>query len=307
MTTRRHFLRHTSTAAAGTALLGNAVGARAALTDRYGVQLYTLRKVLPTKPAETMNALHAIGYREVEMLRAGLGSWGPAAKDAGLATPSMHIEAPVVTGEWAAHRTGPDADKFLPPPTYTIDSAIGEAKKHDIRFLVVAYLMQGERTTLDFYKRFADAMNRAGEKCNAAGISLCYHHHSFEYEALEGKRPMDLLVERFDPKKVGFEIDVFWLSVAGEDPVKTIRDLGPRVRLLHLKDKRQGTPNSFQEGQVKAEAFAEVGSGVVDFRGVLAAGRAVGVAHAFVEQDQTPGDPIASLRKSYGFLAGLKV
>ena len=118
---------------------------------------------------------------------------------------------------------------------------------------------------------------------------------------------MDLLVERFDPKKVGFEIDVFWLSIAGEDPAKTIRDLGPRVRLLHLKDKAKGTANSFQEGQVKPEAFAEVGSGVVDFPGVLAAGQAAGVAHAFVEQDQTPGDPLESLKKSYGYLAGLKV
>lgn len=308
MTTRRDFLRHASTAAAGTALLGMAVrSARAALTGRYGVQLYTLRNVLPTKPAETMKALYAIGYREVEMLRAGLVSWGPAAKDAGLAVPAMHIEAPVVTGEWAAWRTRPDADKFLPPPTYTIDSAIAEARKHDIRFLTVAYLMKDERTTLDFYKRFADAMNRAGEKCDAAGISLCYHHHAFEYEPLEGKVPMDVLVERFDAKKVGFEIDVFWVSIAGADPVKTIRDLGPRVRLLHLKDKAKGTVNLYQESQVKAEAFTEVGSGVVDFPGVLAAGKAAGVAHAFVEQDQTAGDPVDSLKKSYGYLAGLKV
>ena len=78
---------------------------------------------------------------------------------------------------------------------------------------------------------------------------------------------MDVLVERFDPKKVGFEIDVFWVSIAGVDPAKTIRDLGARVRLLHLKDKAKGTANSFQESQVKPEAFAEVGSGVVDFPG----------------------------------------
>jgi sugar phosphate isomerase/epimerase len=306
MTKRRDFLRHAATAAVGTAFAGVASRrAHAALPGSYGVQLYTLRNVLPTKPAETMSALHAIGYREVEMLRAGLASWGPAAKDAGLAVPAMHIEAPIVTGDWTAWRT-PGAEQFLPPSTYGIDAAIADAKKHDIRFLTVAYLMQAERTSLDFYRRFADAMTRAGEKCAAAGITLCYHHHSFEYEPLEGKLPMDLLVERFDRKKVGFEIDVFWVSIAGADPVKTIRDLGSRVRLLHLKDKTKGTANEFQERNVKAEAFAEVGSGVVDFAGVLAAGRAVGVAHAFVEQDQTPGDPVESLRKSYGFLAGLK-
>jgi sugar phosphate isomerase/epimerase len=239
------------------------------------------------------------------MLRPPLASWGPAALDAGLAIPGMHIEAPIVTGEWAVWRTRPEEER--PKATYTIDSAIADAKRYDMRFLTVPYLLQGERTTLDFYKRFADAMNRAGEKCHAAGLTLCYHHHAFEYEPLEGKVPMDLLVERFDAKKVGFELDVFWLSMAGVDPVKTIKDLGPRVRLLHLKDRAKGTPNAFQESQVKAEAFKEVGSGVVDIPGVLAAGRAAGVAHAFVEQDQTPGNPLDSLRKSFGYLAGLKV
>jgi sugar phosphate isomerase/epimerase len=91
------------------------------------------------------------------------------------------------------------------------------------------------------------------------------------------------------------------------DPAKTIRDLGARVRLLHLKDKAKGTPNSFQEGKVKPEAFTEVGSGALDIPAVLAAGRAAGVAHAFVEQDQTPGDPLDSLRKSYDYLAAQKV
>ena len=106
MTKRRDFLRHAATAAVGTAFAGVASRrAHAALSGSYGVQLYTLRNVLPTKPAETMNALHAIGYREVEMLRAGLASWGPAAKDAGLAVPTMHIEAPIVTGDWTAWKS----------------------------------------------------------------------------------------------------------------------------------------------------------------------------------------------------------
>jgi sugar phosphate isomerase/epimerase len=305
MTSRRDFLRNTSAAAAGAALALAGRPARAALSGQYGVQLYTLRNVLPTKPAETMKALYAIGYREVEMLRAGLSSWGPAAKEAGLAIPGMHIEAPVVTGEWGAWRN-PGSERFLPPATYGIEGAIADAKKFDIRFLTVAYLMPAERTSLDFYRKFADSMNAAGDKCAAAGISLCYHHHSFEYEPLEGKVPMELLVERFDAKKVGFEIDVFWVSVAGADPVKTIRDLGPRVRLLHLKDKSRGTANAFQERDVKAEAFTEVGNGVVDFPGILAAGKAAGTAHAFVEQDQTPGDPLESLKKSFGYLSKLK-
>jgi len=308
MQSRRDFLRHASHLSAGLAVAGLVPRrADAELSGAWGVQLYTLRKLLPTKPAETLMAVAALGYREVEMLRPGLETLTPMAKDAGLAVPAMHIEAPIVTGEWAAWKSMPGASTSLPAESYGIDGAIADAKKHGMRFLTVAYLMAQERTTLDFYRRFADSMNRAGEKCAAAGLQLCYHHHSFEFEPLEGKVPMDVLLERFDKKMVGFEIDVFWLSIAGRDPVKTIRDLGPRVRLLHLKDKAKGTPDEFQERNVMPGAFTEVGSGVVDFPGVLTAGKAAGVAHGFVEQDQTPGDPLESLKKSHGYLKTLKV
>ena len=52
-------------------------------------------------------------------------------------------------------------------------------------------------------------------------------------------------------------------------------------------------------------AFVEVGSGALDFPAILAAARSAGVAHYFVEQDATPGDPVESLRKSYAYLAKL--
>jgi sugar phosphate isomerase/epimerase len=308
MPDRRHFLRQVSRLSAGLAAAGLLPrGTEAELSGAWGVQLYTLRNLLPTKPAETLKAVAALGYREVEMLRPGLETLTPLAREAGLAVPALHIEAPIVTGEWAAWKSAPGASAFLPAESYGIDSAIADAKKHGVRFLTVPYLLPTERTSLDFYRRFADSMNRAGEKCAAAGLHLCYHHHSFEFEPLEGKVPMDLLAERFDPRSVGFELDVFWLSVAGRDPATAIRDLGARVRLLHLKDKAEGTPNEFLERSVKPAAFAEVGGGALDFPGILKAARAVGVAHAFVEQDQTPGDPMDSLRKSYAYLSSLRV
>lgn len=306
MQSRRDFLRHTSYASAGMALASlGARSAQAALSGAWGVQLYTVRDVLPKKPAETLKAIAALGYREVEMLRPML-EFMPQVREAGLSAPACHIEAPLVTGDWTAWKPMAEMTK-LPGEGQGLDGAIAEAKKHDIRYLTVSYLMPGERTTLDFFRRFADSMNKAAEKCAASGVTLSYHHHSFEFAALEGQVPMDILLERFDKKLVGFELDVFWLSMAGQDPVRMIRKLGPRARLLHLKDKAKGTANEFQERDVKPAAFAEVGSGVVDFPGVLAAARTAGVAHAFVEQDQTPGDPLLSLKKSFDYLQTLKV
>jgi len=108
--------------------------------------------------------------------------------------------------------------------------------------------------------------------------------------------------DRLDRKLVALEMDVFWVSVAGHDPVGMLQEWKGRVALLHLKDKAKGTPVQYNEG-VDRTAFKEVGSGSLDFTAILKAAPAAGVKHYFVEQDQTPGDPIESLRKSYEFVS----
>jgi sugar phosphate isomerase/epimerase len=136
-----------------------------------------------------------------------------------------------------------------------------------------------------------------------AGLQLCYHNHGFEFEALpDGKRPLDVLMSATQPDLVKLELDVFWVSVTGADPVALINQYKGRLALLHLKDKVKGTPVETQEGKVPRTSFAEVGSGVLDIPAILKAGAAAGVEHYFVEQDETPGDPIASLRKSFEYL-----
>ena len=97
-------------------------------------------------------------------------------------------------------------------------------------------------------------------------------------------------------------MDVFWVSIAGEDPVETLKKWKGRVWLMHLKDKDAAAPKQFAEN-VPASAFKEVGSCVLNFKAILAAAGKAGVKHFFVEQDQCPGDPLESLRKSYEWLS----
>jgi sugar phosphate isomerase/epimerase len=110
-----------------------------------------------------------------------------------------------------------------------------------------------------------------------------------------------MLLEETDPKLVMLEMDIFWVSVAGHDPVQALNTHKGRVPLLHLKDKATGTPVQFNENVPKT-AFKEVGSGSIDIPAVLEAADAAGVRNYFVEQDQTTGDPIISLRKSFEYL-----
>ena len=273
-----------------------------------GVQLYTVREVLSKKPSETLQALAAIGYKEVEVIRGDLNQIAPVLKRAGLKAVSLHIEAPLVTGKWDAWRAaaGAGSGSSQPAADHTLSQAIDDARKHGIEHMVVAYLFPQERGGLDFYRQFADQMNRAGEQCRKAGLKLCYHNHAFEFEQMEGTTPLDVLMERFDKRFVDLELDVFWVSIAGSDPVQLIKKYSGRVPLLHLKDKAKGAARQTQEAKVPRTAFTEVGNGELDFPAILRAASDAGTKHYFVEQDQTPGDPLRSLGQSFSYLKKLK-
>ena len=282
MTSRREFLQATSLAAA----LG--VAGRAAQLKTLGVQLYTVRTVLPQKPEETLNAIRAIGYQEVEATYAGLDTLWPVLQASGLKPVSIHLDSKLVT-QGNIDDLSPIFDKL---------------KQRGFQYAVFPYLPEPERGGIDVIKGISEKFNRAGEKCRAAGMSFCYHNHAFEFATEKGATLFQVMLDNTDKKLVAYEVDVFWVSVAGLDPVEMIQKLSDRVLLLHLKDKAEGTPVMYKES-VPRTAFKEVGNGVVDWPKVLRAAAAAKVAHYFVEQDQTPGDPVDSLRQSFGYLSKL--
>jgi sugar phosphate isomerase/epimerase len=169
---------------------------------------------------------------------------------------------------------------------------------------VFPYLPPAERGGLDVIKGLAEKLNRAGEKCRGAGLNFCYHNHAFEFEPISGTTPVQVLADNTDKKLVGFEADLFWVSVAGHDPVEFLKKMSGRVPLIHLKDKAEGTKVQYNESVPKT-AFKEVGHGVIDWAKVLDAAASAGVQHYFVEQDQTPGDPVESLRQSCAYVSKL--
>ena len=135
----------------------------------------------------------------------------------------------------------------------------------------------------------------------AAGIQLCYHNHAFEFEPVGDTSGFQVLLDTLDPASAKIELDVFWVSVAGYDPVELLAANPGKFPLVHLKDKTASLPTQFNE-KVPPAAFKELGAGVLDFPTILKAGAESGVEHYFVEQDQCPGDPLESLRTSYEYL-----
>jgi sugar phosphate isomerase/epimerase len=279
--TRRRFVEAAT-------LAGLAPSLYAKQLSTIGVQLYTVRDVLPQKPAETLRAIESIGYREVEATFAGLDRIWPALEATHLKAVSCHLDSKAVT-------LGPEDD---------LVRALDSLKKRGFTYAVMPYLPPNERGGLDVIKALADKLNRAGEKARAAGLEFCYHNHAFEFQPMDGSMGAHVLMENTDPKLVGWELDVFWVSVAGHDPVEALGHLAGRVPLIHLKDKASGTETRYNES-VPRTTFKEVGNGVLDWAKVLPAAEAAGVKHYFVEQDQTPGDPLESLRQSFNYLKKL--
>ncbi|MBI2680936.1 MAG: sugar phosphate isomerase/epimerase [Candidatus Solibacter usitatus] len=247
-----------------------------------GVQLYTVRDALKTAPEATIQAIAALGYQQVEAtLNSDFASLLPILQKNKLDVVSCHFDTPLITGDWSARQQA---------PTSTWSAAVEQAKAAGIRYMVLPYLRAAERGSPDRYRRLADQLNQAAPLCQKSGITLAYHNHAFEFQPVEGQRPFDILMERMDPK-VKLELDVFWVSTAGQDPVALLKQYPGRVALVHLKDKAAGAPVRFSE-DVGHDAFKEVGSGSLDFRAILQAAKAAGVAHYFVEQDFCPGTPI---------------
>ncbi len=274
----------------------------AAFEEPLNLQLYTVRNELAKDPKPTLEAIQRIGFAHVEPSRPQMLKIGPIVKNLGLGTPAGHFEAPLVTGNFEPWK---QALGDSVPAGYNWAKAVEQARGWGMKFMVVSYLQKAEREVPGFYERFCDQMNKAGETARKAGITLCYHHHSFEFENVNGKRAIDTMIARFDPKLVKFQIDTFWVKIGGEDPRTLITKLKNRVALVHLKDIRTGTAFEYQEGKVPPNMFKECGSGVLDFPGILKACKEAGVASYIVEQDQCPASPLDSIEKSYKFLRSL--
>ena len=280
-TTRRAFVAQTAVLAS----LSKPLFADALRKSNLGVQLYTVRDVIKKDPAATLKAIKDIGYAEIEATDYGKGDsmWQTIAAS-GLKPVSVHVNGASF---------GHDDE---------LKGKFADFKQMGFQYVVYPYVSPKDRGGADVYKKLAATLNRAGELAKADGLTLCYHNHAFEFQEMDGTTPLQILLSETQKSTLSLEMDIFWVSVAGHDPVELLKKHSGRVPLLHLKDKAKGQAVQFNEN-VPAATFKENGSGSIDIPAVLKAANAAGVKNYFVEQDHTPGDPIDSLRKSYQYLS----
>jgi len=253
-----------------------------------GIQIYTLRDQIAFSLEKTMEGVAEIGYKWIEAYgyenRKILGKTPKEFKDLlsglGMTMPSIHSVTEVSSGEGKA--------AILEAMKLTIEDAEAAGAK----YLVYAFLKPEERENMEDYVRHADLFNGFGELCKDAGIQFAYHNHDFEFIDFDGQMPYDYLLKNTDPDLVKMELDLYWITKGGQDPLDYFKKAPGRFELWHVKD-MEDSPEKF---------FAEVGYGTMDFEPIFAARETAGLKYMFVEQDLSRRDPMESIKMSWEFL-----
>jgi sugar phosphate isomerase/epimerase len=169
-------------------------------------------------------------------------------------------------------------------------------------YLVWAYLKEEDRQSMDDYKRHIETWNKFGEVCKEAGIQFAYHNHDFEFMEFDGVKAYEVIMKETDPDLVKFELDLFWVSIAGEDPVEWFKKDPGRFHLWHVKDMVAEANKYTVDGADRY--FAPVGQGTIDFKKIFDSRKTSGMKYFFVEQDFTkPGiSPLDTMKISWNYL-----
>lgn len=239
------------------------------------LQLYTVRDLLQQDFDGVIQRIAEIGYLGVE----AAGVYGRSAVDAARLFRSLGL---TVT---SAHMPLPVGDK-----RQQVIDTMGELGTTN---LICAWMPEDRFTSVDAIKQVCEELNAGARAAHEAGLSFAYHNHWWEPARLDGRIILDIMQEYLDPG-VKFEIDVYWVKVAGLDPAALITDLGARVPLVHLKD---GSGD-------RSQAMTAVGQGIIDSKSVAAAAENVGANWLIVEMDRVDGDVLAAVTESYRYVIG---
>lgn len=282
--TRRTFLKASAAAAAATCL-GTTRLSAAPLRLPIGLQLYSVRELLPRDFDGTLRQVRAAGYTEVEAagyFNKSAAEFKKSMDEAGLRCISTHHPMDLLR---------PHLDEY-----------IEYAKTLGLEYMICPSPSHKDPAakgplTLDDWRWTAGELNRIGEKVKAAGITFGYHNHGPEFGSEGGVVFYDELLRLTDPKLVIFEMDCGWVASAGRNPVDYLRKSPERFPLLHVKDMVKGANGKFHS--------TVMGRGVVDYRPILRA--ATGMKHYFIEQEEFDMDTMEALKLDADYMKKLDV
>lgn len=288
MTSRRNFLKSSALVTAGAMVAPSVIscGGGTKATKEIGIQIYTIREQLTADLEGSMKRLAQIGYKSIEAA-------GFAKSDAGY---QFYGKSPKDWSKMLADNGQYLLSSHTVFELETADEVCAAHVEAGCKYIVYPYLPEQYRQNIDGYKATGEMLSKLGEAAKRNGLQFAYHNHNFEYTEIEGQIPMDVMMANTDPAYVTYELDIYWIEKAGQDPVAYFDKYPGRFELWHVK----GMTNDAEK------FFAPVGSGSIDWARIFAAREKSGMKHFFVEQDRSKGDIWEDITKSYNFLNNAK-
>ncbi|MGV3502929.1 MAG: sugar phosphate isomerase/epimerase family protein [Adhaeribacter sp.] len=288
----------TETTAAGADTTATASGATATGNlGAIGLQLYSVKDVIEKDLPGTLKQLADIGYTEIESYPGQKGHYfGMEAKDFAKMTKDLGLNL-VSSHFGSGSRDDKPGDWRQATMLQNFDQLAAKAAETGQQYITCSSLSEGLRKTKEDLKRTAELFNQTGEKAKKAGLQFAYHNHAFEFDQVGDVMMYDFLLANTDPELVKYELDLFWVTAAGKDPVAYLEKYPNRFPLCHVKDmdKQDKTRNT------------EVGTGSIDYQKVLKAAKDNGMKHYLVEQEYFTRPSIESMRINYNNLSKMTV
>ncbi|MFV0593971.1 MAG: TIM barrel protein [Draconibacterium sp.] len=288
MKNRREFLKISAAGAVGAVVLGAAACTPAAPDKKsfgVGLQLYTIRDAMAADVAGSLKKVSDLGYKYVEMASYADGKfYGLAPKefqkiveDLGMKINSSHtsVEAEGITTASAQKMADAHAE-------------IG------VEYCVQPWIEEKGRN-VETYKRMIAEWNKVGEIMKNVGIQFGYHNHNFEFLPTDGIVPYyDIFLPEMDADLITMELDCYWATKAGQDPVEMFNKYPGRFQLLHFKDMSAAVKEPFYT--VDKDDITSVGAGLIDYKRIYDAREKAGMKYFFVEDDnQGNGKPFEGI------------
>ena len=252
--------------------------------DKFGIQLYTLRDVIPKDPKATLKTLSEYGFNQIEGYETG---------DVSIFQNMPHLEFKKYISD-----LGIDMVSTHCNINENFEEKAAQAAEIGMKYLICPYI--GPKKSVAEWKEVTDSFNKAGEICKKNGIRFAYHNHAYTYKAFSGMIPQDFMMDNTDPELVDFEMDIYWVVTGGADPIEYLKKYPNRFRLCHVKDRMKNAGD-------ERMASCNLGSGIIDYPTILKAAKAEGMQYFIMEQERYDGTtPMEAARVGANYLSELQ-
>lgn len=246
---------------------------------KFSIQLWTVRDEAGKDFRNCIRQLAKSGYTAIE--GGGTGGLSTAdylalMKETGVQTMGAHTGIDTLEGDKQA-------------ATLDLYVALGA------RYLALS--LSSKEGTAESWKAYGARLTQIGKACKARGIQFQYHNHAHEFAKIDGKAPLEILLDACDPELVKSQLDIGWVTRAGENAVVWMKKLGKRIGTIHLKDTTAAPGNQ----------WTEVGTGILPLAEVVTTGNALGIEWYIIEQDtcarptlESAAISLANAKKAFG-------